>query len=54
MLPVILYAAHWPEKWLDAMGQAKVINYRLIEERYKHLMNGCSLHTVSMVSSIIK
>ena len=34
MLPVLLCGAlaHWPEKWPDSMGQAKVINYRLIEE----------------------
>ena len=43
MLPVVLCAAHWSEKWLVAMGKAKVINYRLIEERLQTFNEGLFL-----------
>ena len=53
VIPVFLCRAHWPE-----MGrpheQAKVINYRQIEEHSQNLMRDYSYHTVRSVINAFK
>ena len=47
VLPVLMRRAHLPEKWSDSIGRAKVIIYRLIDERPQTFND--SYHTVSSI-----